>query len=363
MLCVGYAPNGMSRARLTLGVLLVAVLAVTAGCASAITGDPNPERIADKMQQRLDDIDTVQGVKVMKTTRNGETNTTVTEYVRQPPNKVRSKVIEGGQYRDEGDYRVNTGEKTYRYDASENTYTKYDFDYNRSEGYFDADTIERILNNSEVSYKGTDTVAGRDVHVIELTDTERDSTVTIKADQEHWYPLAYETSYSYDGITTTMSWTHRNVSFNEPVDDDTFTFEPPAGAELKETTTPDVTEFDSVSAANEATAYEVVEPDMPDSYTIESINEMVIDGSSTTTLSYRNGDKGAYYSVSNESVGSESAAGSDGESVTIGNTTGTVSSYGETTSVRWSCDGMRYSLSGQLNQSTLVEAASAVGCS
>jgi|GEM_PF-5498549 hypothetical protein len=152
----------MSRSRLTLGVLLVAVLAVTAGCASAISGDPNPDRIAEQMQQRLDDIDTVEGVKVMETTRDGETNTTVTEYVRQPPNKVRTKVIEGGQYRETGDLRVNTGDKTYRYDASENTYTTYDFDYNRSGGYFDADTIERVLNNSEVSYKGTDTVAGRE---------------------------------------------------------------------------------------------------------------------------------------------------------------------------------------------------------
>lgn len=348
----------MSRSRLTLGVLLVAVLAVTAGCASAISGDPNPDRIADKMQQRLDDIDTVEGVKVMETTRDGETNTTVTEYVRQPPNKVRSKVIEGGQYRAEGDYRVNTGEKTYRYDASENTYTTYDFDYNRSEGYFDADTIERVLNNSEVSYKGTDTVAGRSVHVIELTRTERDSTITIKADQEHWYPLAYETSYSYDGTTTTMSWTHRNVSFNEPVNNNTFRFEPPEGAELEETTSPDMTEFDSVSAANKATAYEVVEPDMPDAYTVESIQEIVIDGTSTTSLSYTNGDKGAYFSVSNGS--SEMP---DGESVTIGNTTGTVSSYGDTTSVSWNCDGMRYSLGGHLNQSTLVNAASAVGCS
>ena len=348
----------MSRARLTLGVLFVAVLAVSAGCASAISSDPNPERIADKMQQRLDDIDTVEGVKVMETTRDGETNTTVTEYVRQPPNKVRSKVIEGGQHREKGDLRVNTGEKTYRYDASENTYTTYDLDYNRSEDYFDADTIERVLNNSEVSYQGTDTVAGRSVHVIELTRTERDSTVTIKADTEHWYQLAYETSYENDGTTTKTSWTHRNVSFNEPVNDDTFSFNPPEGAELKETTSPDITEYDSVSAANEATAYKIVEPAMPNRYSIESIQETVIDGTSTMTLSYRTGNKGAYFSVSNESSGMP-----DGESVTIGNTTGTASSYGDTTSVSWSCEGVRYSLGGPLDQSTLVDAASAVGCS
>ena len=116
--------------------------------------------------------------------------------------------------------------------------------------------------------------------------------------------------------------------------------------------------FDSVSAANEATAYEVVEPDMPNAYTIESIQEMVIDDTSTVSLNYTNGDKGANFSVSNESSDLP-----DGESVTIGNTTGTVSSYGDTTSVSWSCNGMRYSLGGQLNQSTLVDAASAVGCS
>jgi len=352
----------MSRPRLTLGVLLVAVLAVSAGCASAISGDPNPERIADQIQQRYEDIDTVQGVKLMESTRDGETNTTGTDYVRQPPTKVRTKVIEGGQYREKGDIRVNTGEKTYSYDASENTYTEYDFDYNRSEALLSADAIERVLNDSEVSYEGTDTVADRDVHVIELTRPERDSTATIKVDQDHWDPLAYETSYSYDGTTTTMSWTHRTVSFNEPVDGDTFTFEPPEGAELKETTSPETEQFDSVSAANRATPYEVVARDMPDAYTIERVREMVIDGTSTTSLSYSNCDESAYFSVTNETGTSESSATSDGESVTIGTTTGTVRSYGETTTVSWTCDTMQYSLSGQLDQSTLVDAAGAVGC-
>lgn len=352
----------MSRSRLTLGVLLVAVLAVTAGCASAISGDPNPERIADKMQQRLEKIDSVQGTKVMRITTDGETNTTVIEYVRKPPSKVRSTVIRGGNYRSEGDYRVNTGEATYSYDASKNTYTKYDFEYNRSSQFPSAESIERLLNRSEVSYEGTDTVAGRDVHVIKVVRTARDSTMTIKVDQKYWYPLAMKTTSSYSGTETTLSWTHRSVTFNEPINEGTFTFEPPEGAELKERTSSEMTKYDSVSAANEATPYEVVEPAMPDAYTLESARVMVIDGTSTTSLSYRNGDKAAYFSVSNESVTSESSAAPDGESITIGNTTGTVSSYGDTTTLRWNCDGMRYSLGGQLNQSTLVDAASAVGC-
>ena len=351
----------MARSRLTLGVLLVAVLAVTAGCASAISGDPNPERIADQAQQRMDDNNTVEGVKVMSTTRDGETNTTVTEYVRQPPNKVRSEVIEGGQYREPGDIRVNTGEKTYHYDASENSYRTYDVDYNRSEGFLSADAIEGVLNRSDVSYAGTDTVADRDVHVIELTRSERDSTMTIKVDQEHWYPLAYETTTSFDGTTTTMSWTHRNVTFNEPVDEDVFSFDPPEGAELEKSSSPEIEQYNSVSAANEATPYEVTEPALPDSYELASTQVMVIDGTSTTSLSYENGDKatkGAYFSVSNET-----RSASSGESVTIGNTTGTVQSFGDTTSLSWSCEETQYSLGGPLNQSTLVDAAAAVGCS
>lgn len=347
----------MSRARLTLGVLLVGVLAVTAGCAGAISGDPNPERIADQIQQRMDTIDSVQGTKVMRITTDGETNTTVTEYVRQPPTKVRSEVIEGGGYRSTGDLRVNTGEESYSYDASENTYTRYDFDYNRSAQFPSAEAIDRLLNRSDVSYEGTDTVAGRAVHVVAIDRTERDSTMTLKVDQEYWYPLAMETTSSYNGTETTLSWTHRTVTFNEPVADGAFTFDPPEGAELEQSRSPEITEYDSASAANEATPYTVAEPAMPDGYTLASTQVMVINGTSTTSLTYRDGENRAFFSITNTT-----RTASSGESVTIGNTTGTVSSYGDSTSVAWNCDGVRYSLSGQLTKSTLVDAAAAVGC-
>ena len=135
------------------------------------------------------------------------------------------------------------------------------------------------------------------------------------------------------------------------------TFEPPAGADLEASRSPEITEYDSVGAANDATPYAVSEPALPEAYTLDSTQVMVLDGTSTTSLTYTDGDSRALFSITNETRSMPS-----GESVAIGNTTGTVSSYGETTSVAWDCEGLRYSLSGQLDQSTLVEAAGAVGC-
>lgn len=347
----------MSRPRRTLGVLVIAVLAISAGCASAITDDPNPERIADQIQQRMEKIDSAQGTKVMRITTDGETNTIVTNYVRQPPTKIRSEVIEGSGYQGEGDLRVNNGKTTYNYDASEDTYTKYEFNTSRSGQFPNAEAIDRLLNRSNVSYVGTDTVAGRDVHIIEIVRTERDSTTTLKVDQEYWYPLALETTSNYNGTETTLSWTHRNVTFNEPVADDAFNFEPPAGAELEASHSPKMNEYDSVNAANDATPYDITEPAVPDKYSLDETQVMVFNGTSTTSLTYTNGKSRLYFSITNESRSEPS-----GESVAIGNTAGTVNSYGESTTIAWDCEGLRYSLSGQLNQSTLVESAASVGC-
>lgn len=347
----------MSHRRLTLGVILVAVLAASAGCASTISENPDPERVGDQIQQRMDKIDSVQGTKVLRITTDGETNTTVSEYVRQPPSKVRSEVIEGSGYRSEGDFRVNTGETSYSYDASENTYTKYEIDHNRSGQYLAAEAIDRLLNRSDVSYEGTDTVAGRNVHVVEVIRTEHDSTTTLKVDQEYWYPLALKTTSSFNGTETTLSWSHRNVSFNEPINDGAFTFDPPEEAELEASRSPEIDEYNSVSAANEATPYEVVEPALPGDYTLDSTQVMRTNGTSTTSLIYTNGEDRAFYSITNDTRSEQS-----GESVTIGNTTGTVSDYGGSKSLIWTCNGVKYSLSGQLNQSTLVEAAAPVGC-
>lgn len=347
----------MFQSRRTLGILVLAVLAVSAGCASTISDDPNPERIADQIQQRMEKIDSVQGTKVMRITTDGETNTTVTNYVRQPPTKIRSEVVEGSGYQSEGDLRVNTGEATYNYDASENTYSKYDFDTGQSSQFPNAEAIDRLLNRSNVSYVGADTVAGRDVHIIEIVRTERDSTTTLKVDQEYWYPLALETTSSYNGTETTLSWTHRNVTFNEPVADDVFTFDPPAGAELKTSHSPEMNKYDSVQAADDATPYAITEPAVPAEYSLDTTQVMVFNGTSTASLTYKDGKNRIYFTITNESRSEAS-----GESVAIGNTTGTVSSYGASTTVTWDCDGLQYSLSGQLNQSTLVDAATTVGC-
>ncbi|ERH14085.1 MAG: outer membrane lipoprotein-sorting protein, partial [halophilic archaeon J07HB67] len=228
--------------RSPIATVAVALLIVTAGCSAVVTngGQPDAERIADGVRERTDEIESVRGQKVTTITRDGETNRTVVQFVQRPPNESWSEVVSSDTgYRAAGDRAVRTDGQFVRYDASENNYTvlETDFASGGASQMISAEAIERTLNRSDVSFEGTDTVAGRDVYVVSL-DSETEGSVsntTLKVDQEYWYPLEYTTTSQFGDTETTVTVTHRNVTFNEPVADDRFSFDPPEGATLEET--------------------------------------------------------------------------------------------------------------------------------
>lgn len=348
-----------------IGTVAVALLVVTAGCSAVVTdnGAPDAEQIADRVQERTDEIDSVRGEKVTTIERDGETNETVTRFVQQPPNKSWSEVVSADTtYRSAGDRVVQSDGRVVSYDASENNYTVLETDF-ASGGpgqMISAEAIEQTLNRSDVSFEGTDTVAGRDVYVVSLDSTSEAGTsnTTLKVDQEYWFPLEYTTTSQFGDTEMTVTMTHRNVTFNEPVADDRFSFDPPEGATLEQTNSIGSEKFDSVERLDAATAFDVPTPSVPDDYSLESATTFTNNGNTSATIVYTNSsDARLSYSVS-----PEAETEMDGETVTVDSTEVTVADFGSSTRASWTCGDTQYALSGELDREQLLGLVESVDC-
>jgi len=345
--------------RLAIGVLLVALLTVTAGCAAALGDDPDPERIADELADRNEQIEDIQGERVVTIETPNETQRIVMAVAERPPDQSRQEVIEtDSEWQSAGDVMVNNGETLYNYDASENTVTEFNVTYEpESTAFASEELIATALNESDVSYEGRDTVADREVHVIELTDTESDRTTTIWVDTEFWYPLKYETTTAGGDQQFTTTMTFEEVAFNGGLDDGTFEFEPPADATVEQYEPPETETFDSIDAVDDGAPYNVSAPELPDRFSFDEGRIIDAGDRLSAYVTYTADDEQVSFSVTNNTVSE-----ANGETVEIGDTEGTISEYGDLRSVTWDCDGVRYSLSGELDRETLLDSAASVSC-
>jgi len=345
--------------RLRVGILFVALLTVTAGCAAALGDDMDSETIAEKLDDRHDEIDDVQGTQIVTVEGDNSTERTVTEVVERPPMESRQEVIESdSEWQSAGDVTVRTEEELITYNAEENTVTEFEFDSDEEEVPMTTeDMLSESLEESNISYEGTDTVADRDVHVITLTDEETDATTKVWADQEFWYPLKTETTFDQGDEEWTTTMTYEEVEFNQGVDDEVFAFDPPEDATVEEFETPETETVDSADALDAAVPFDVAEPDLPEEFAFEEATVTEQNDIVTAFVSYEADGDIVSYSLTNNTEHELT-----GEPVDIGDTEGTISEFGDRTSVAWECDGIQYSLTGELDRETLIDSAAAVGC-
>ncbi|AQL41720.1 hypothetical protein BV210_02860 [Halorientalis sp. IM1011] len=99
----------------------------------------------------------------------------------------------------------------------------------------DAPATNRSDGQFAVTYDGTATVSGREVHVLHVRPREGAKTnvsQTLWVDAEWFAPLKYRTEWIDDGEPVTTTVEYRNVTFEPGLEDDTFAYEPPENAAL-----------------------------------------------------------------------------------------------------------------------------------
>lgn len=358
-----------NRSPLVLGALAMATMLLVAGCTAGPFGDEmDSEEITQQVQDRHEEIDDLQGVMTVETTIGNETQETTMEFWQRLPDQQRTEVRNSTGPESEGDVTVTDGETSWYYDSAANEVTRFDLDIDEEAAQINESAIiESMLEDYDVAYDGTETVGDRTTHVLELTPTGDDGnetvaydSLTLWVDDEYWYPVKQHAEMTVGNQTTETTITYEELAINEGVDDERFTFDPPEDAEIVEPELPETQEFDDVAGADSATPFDIAEPEVPDGYALDRATVAETDGTTSATLWYENdGDGTLFVGVSDDE---SMTATADGEPVEIGDHEGTVVETMGTTTVRWECDGLSYSVTGDLDRADLIAVAESVPC-
>jgi len=359
--------------------LLIAVLATTvalAGCvaddtegtpAPEATGAPDtntteepPDDIAAAFEQRMAELDSFTATQTITTTfEDNETTITRRIWARPATGEYRFEVV-SADGAPETVTVINESE-TVTYDPDANEVTRID----RSgvdQGAFDAPTtVEALAAADSIESEGTEEVDGRETDRVsaDLPGDNTEGELIAWLDPGTYFPVRVETVLgSGDERAFSSVVEYENVALNPDISDAQFTLDPPEDAEESEIEPPETTTFDSVEELAAESPISVPEPTLPAEFELDDAR--LIDGNVTAVnLRYTNGSGSVSVNKRSEQREFET---DDGETVTVGDREGTYQEVVQSGLVSWTCDGSRYTVTGQLSREALLEIAASVEC-
>ena len=225
-----------------------------------------------------------------------------------------------------------------------------------------------------VSFGGVETVDGRPAYVLEIAAIDTNGTAssslrnysqTMWLDTEYFFPLKQRSQFESGNDTITSVTTYTNVSVNPEFDDELFEFEPPADATVSEPELSLGQNYEQRSAIEVNATVPVPEPSVPQDFQLSRGRTSSTEFAERVSLIYTNETSQLQVTVYefNQSFGGNGPYNTTGETVELGNRTGTYTQSGLYQSVSWSCNELEYSISGQaVSKSLLVEIARSIEC-
>ena len=376
----------MKRAHVS--TVVVALLLVTAGCLGAVgSGDdasvdddgdeelpdedlpdddgdeelPDADALLEAATEAESSVETVQGIQTITMDDGTETVTTTQEVWERGPDQYRADIIETDDP-EPIDVIVSDGSTMWMYDEDDNEAVRMElgFDQADQEALNDG-FVEAFTNDTDVTIEGTDTVADRDVYVLELTGDGDDAlyeSATLWIDQETDYPVKQKITPAVgESVTTTTAF--EEVAFDEEIDDEVFAFEPPEDAEIREFDELMPQQYTDVDAADADVPFDVPRPDVPAEYTLESVlaGENMVGWSAT--LQYT--DETSFLTVGVADEAQDPVFEPDSDPVEIDDVDATIREATETrTIIEWEDDGLSYTVSGELTADELIDVAESI---
>ena len=341
-------------------VLLVLAAVLISGCAEQMSAD----QIAARMEAKQESIGDFSATMVM-TSFAGETETTHAKIMTKMPDKTRSEFIEPAEFA--GTVMVRNGSMMWMYDPAKNQVTKMELPDIGDEP-FEMDYTELVrdlMDENDISYKGTENVGGRSTYVIEATPKDEAnrkfiSKTRIWVDHENWMLIGTE-MYDADG-NPMVKVEYRDVTFNTGIQDSEFIFEVPEGAEVVEESFENrMPEKMTLEEASANLTFDLRTPSyLPEGYEFD--HAMVTGGErEVVSLQYTNGDERLHLSewISDDTKQSRPRMG-EPEVVSINDTDGEFTSMFGMNMLQWGADGISYSLSGAIEKDELVNVAESI---
>jgi outer membrane lipoprotein-sorting protein len=341
--------------------LIVLLAVLITGCVDQVS-EMSAEEIASQMQEKQAEIVDFSATMITTSSYGGETETMQARMVTMPPDKTRIEYIEPAELA--GTVMVTNGSTMWTYDPARNQVTRMEFPDTEDEP-FEMDytnIVKDLMEENDISYKGTENVGGRSTYVIEATPKDENNSeffswTRVWVDCENWMVLGIEMYDADDNLV--MKVEYREVTFNTGIPDSEFIFEVPEGATVVEESFEDLMpEKMTLEEASANLTFDLRTPSyLPEGYEFE--HAMVIGGEhEVVSLQYMNQDERLHLSeqISDDTQQHELSM-DDLEVVSINGTDGEFTSMFGMNMLRWSVDGIDYSLSGTLEKDELVKVA------
>jgi len=337
-------------------VLLVLAAVLISGCTDQMSAD----QIAARMEAQHKSIEDFSATMVMTSSFAGETENTQVLIMTKTPDKTRSELIEPAELA--GTVMVRNGSTMWTYDPAKNQVTKmalpedepFEIDY--------TELVKDLMDENEISYKGTENLDGRSTYVIEATpkdeaDREFTSKTRVWVDCENWMLLGTE-MYDNDG-NPVMKVQYMDVTFNTGIPDSEFIFEVPEGCEVVEESFEDMMpEGITLEEARANLNFDVKTPlYLPDGY---EFDHAIMFGEEVSLI-YTDGSEQLYLGEQvSGAVDQPVQEMGEPEIVSINGTDGEFASMFGMNTLQWSAGGIDYSLSGTLAKEDMVKVAESV---
>ncbi|WIV68234.1 LolA family protein [Natrialbaceae archaeon AArc-T1-2] len=378
----------MHRRRL----ITTGVTAALAGCLSREDEPPtSSELVAEAIETRAG-LSDVQAVRTTTAETADGTVERVERVTERPPADNRREVLESSDpLHPEGTVSVRNRLVTWEYDPAAGEVTERHHP-NRVIDDRTRLVLESLLEEYDLTYDGTETVDGRTAHVIDVeppadddfeyaisvavgnteyviplqdVDDADEDELTVRRrlwiDDERRYPVK-ECTVVTDGddVYHSVTFSYEDVAIDEGVDDDVFTFDPPADVDLVRRGIEPEGVFDSAEAAGSVVPYDLPEPDVSDAYELDRVTVLERDEDTTTTLWYVDPERThreLFVVVREEQRFDEEVL----DAIEFDGQTGYLRD-GRIESVFWTCDGLSYEVSSPRGEEPVVEIASSIGC-
>lgn len=219
---------------------------------------------------------------------------------------------------------------------------------------FGGDRTEVPAGPRTVTHEGTETVAGRQAHVISVEHTDGAFTARHYLDAEHYVPLKTTATFDTGDETTEYALTYEEIEFDTELPPDLFSFTPPEGVTVREPFADE--DHGTLTALREESSMAVPEPAVPDRFSLTAA-ERFVPGAETVELTYTAGESQLTVSKTNVTL-----PVTGGEEVSVGGQTATFTEEDAYQSLTWTCEGNYYSVRGDLDRELLIEVASSIVC-
>ncbi|ERH09965.1 MAG: hypothetical protein J07HX64_01731 [halophilic archaeon J07HX64] len=212
------------------------------------------------------------------------------------------------------------------------------------------------------AYEGTETVNGREAHVLTVESTEESEVRgrwTYYLDTEWYVTLRSTSNLTLNGQQSRNSFRLQNITFNPEVPADQFEFTPPDNATITGSKA-DVGRYESREQLAAVTNLQVPDPDVPAGFELNYARRSLSDSQESISLRYTSDV--ATLTVSKRDSIDDMSINERREEVQIGNRTGAYRESPRQNQLQWQCPETTQSISGSLPRETLVDIAESIDC-